>query len=328
MDVGILIPAHFEKPFSAWRNSKQFAERHVQVVQLFTDRGEYGIEIFGGKNFPCEKYVLLDIETSGLNEERDRVISVSADKIIGGKLTECFFSLVAFEGSLPPEIANLTGIRDEMLKGKPDLDTVMNDFETFRGNLPVYADNAPFVRKFLKKYNLEIDDREKKPLSPRFFDALIDGAQNEKSLIALCKTDIKYFRDTYSVCEMKIVRAGEETELASKIAEIAAEPYDAFFILLRIPKYALEKMVRNTKPKGKVCHHCDRYCTDEAQFTRISHGTHTFDFLDAHEIIGRDTVANWSQKPVLFVMENPSAVGKIAVSIFCLIMTLYSTPFF
>ena len=252
MDIGILIPAHFEKPFSAWRNSELFAGRHVQAVQLFNDRGECGIEIFGGINFPCEKYVLLDIETSGLNEERDRVISVSADKIIGGKLTECFFSLVAFEGSLPPEIANLTGIRDEMLKGKPDLDTVMKDLESFRGGLPVYSDCAPFVRKFLKKYDLEIGEREKKPLSPRFFDALINEAQNEKSLIALCKTDVRYFRDTYSVCKMKIARAGEETELASKIAEIAAEPYDAFVILLRIPKYALEKMVRNMKTDGKT----------------------------------------------------------------------------
>ena len=155
-------------------------------------------------------------------------------------------------GNLPPEIANLTGIRDEMLKGKPDLDTVMKDLEAFRGNLPVYADNAPFVQKFLKKYDLEIGEREKKPLSPRLLDAMVDVAQNEKALIALCKTDVKYFRDTYSVCEMKIVRAGEEAELASKIAEIAAEPYDAFLILLRIPKYAFDETIRNIKTDGKT----------------------------------------------------------------------------
>ena len=206
----------------------------------------------GGIGFACAGFVLLDIETSGLNEERDRVISVSADKIADGKLTERFFSFVAFEGNLPPEIVELTGIRNEMLKGKPDLDAVMKDFEAFCGGLPIYADNAPFVRKFLKKYGLEIIEREKEPISPRLFDALIDGAENENSLIALCSTDIKYMRDTYSVCDMKIVRAREETELASKIGEIAAEPYDAFLILLRIPKYALEKMVRNMKIDGKT----------------------------------------------------------------------------
>lgn len=107
----------------------------------------------------CERFVLLDIETSGLNETCDRVIRVSADKIIDGKLTERFFSFVAFPGELPREVIGLTGIRDEMLKSKPDLDAVMERFTQFRGDLPIYADNASFARKFLKKYGLDISER-------------------------------------------------------------------------------------------------------------------------------------------------------------------------
>ena len=107
----------------------------------------------------CERFVLLDIETSGLNEACDRVISVSADKIIDGKLSERFFSFVAFPGELPREVIGLTGIRDEMLKGKPDLTTVMERFSKFRGDLPIYAENAPFVKKFLKKYRLDISEK-------------------------------------------------------------------------------------------------------------------------------------------------------------------------
>ena len=59
----------------------------------------------------------------------------------------------------------------------------------------------------------------------------------------------------------------------------------------------------------KVCHECDTYCNGKAEFTRISHGTHTFDFLDAHGV-GRETVAGWPQVPVLFVMENPNGIDK------------------
>ena len=157
-----------------------------------------GNEAHGILGFTCVNAVLLDIETSGLNENRDRVISVSADKIIDGKLTEHFFSFVAFEGYLPPETVKLTGIRDEMLAGASDLDTVMKAFETFRGDLPVCANNAPFVRKFLKKYDLKIIGRGKKPVSPRFFDALIDGVENENSFIALCEADVRHFREEYS----------------------------------------------------------------------------------------------------------------------------------
>lgn len=109
--------------------------------------------------FSCERFVLLDIETSGLNETCDRVIRVSADKIIDGKLTERFFSFVAFPGELPREVVGLTGIRDETLKGKPDLDIVMGRFTQFRGDLPIYAENAPFVKKFLKKYGLDIFEK-------------------------------------------------------------------------------------------------------------------------------------------------------------------------
>ena len=109
--------------------------------------------------FSCERFVLLDIETSGLNETCDRVIRVSAYKIIDGKLTERFFSFVAFPGELPREVVGLTGIRDETLKGKPDLDIVMERFTQFRGDLPIYADNAPFVKKFLKKYRLDISEK-------------------------------------------------------------------------------------------------------------------------------------------------------------------------
>lgn len=55
----------------------------------------------------------------------------------------------------------------------------------------------------------------------------------------------------------------------------------------------------------EVCHECDTYCNGKAEFARISHGAHTFDFLDAHGV-GHETVAGWSQVPVLFVMENPA----------------------
>lgn len=158
-NINFLIPIHFEKPFSAWRNSKTLGDRHVQVVQLFNDRGSFGINIFGGKNFPCNEFVLIDIETSGLNETHDRVIWVSAKKIIDGVEMDSFCSFVAFDGTLPPEVVKLTHISDELLKGAPDIDTVMEKFSAFCGDLPIYADNAPFVQKFLKKYSLNIHER-------------------------------------------------------------------------------------------------------------------------------------------------------------------------
>lgn len=72
-----------------------------------------------------------------------------------------------------------------------------------------------------------------------------------------------------------------------------------------------EKGTHDNK-KITVCRKCDgcelvQEDGTKCVFTRITHGTHTLDFLDAHGV-DHDTVAAWSQKPVLFVMENPGAV--------------------
>ena len=70
--------------------------------------------------------------------------------------------------------------------------------------------------------------------------------------------------------------------------------------------HRLENGKHKFDAEPKICTLCGG-CEGGAQFTRITHGTHTLDFLDAHGV-DHDTVVAWSQKPVLFVMENPGAV--------------------
>lgn len=45
------------------------------------------------------------------------------------------------------------------------------------------------------------------------------------------------------------------------------------------------------------------------RFTGITHGAHTFDFLDAHGE-PHNSVSTWSKEPVLFVFENPGSVNS------------------
>lgn len=91
-------------------------------------------------------------------------------------------------------------------------------------------------------------------------------------------------------------------------------------------EYNFGKLIRPTRPDGykdwvKCCHDYPEgkcYCTEcesvknlvqegikeRCQFTSITHGSHTLDFLDAHDV-KHDYVNGWSDKPVLFVFENP-----------------------
>ncbi|MCH5162659.1 MAG: hypothetical protein J1G38_04135 [Clostridiales bacterium] len=72
-------------------------------------------------------------------------------------------------------------------------------------------------------------------------------------------------------------------------------------------------------PENEVCYcvDCDgitdRPCgadNPKMRFTSITHGAHTLDFLDAHGV-GYDTASKWSDKPVLFVFENPGAFNSV-----------------
>lgn len=98
------------------------------------------------------KWIVIDLETTGLDPRRDRIIEIGAVKCGEDGVLETFQSLVDPEHSLPPFITELTGITDEMLMGQPLLDEVMPDFLEFAADCIPIAHNASFEAGFLKKH--------------------------------------------------------------------------------------------------------------------------------------------------------------------------------
>ena len=96
-------------------------------------------------------FVAIDIETSGLDAERDFIIKVMATKVKNGEIVDKFLSFVSCPEKLSPDVATLTGIRDADLEHAPSFEAVMTQFERFRENLSLVAYNAPFIEKFLRK---------------------------------------------------------------------------------------------------------------------------------------------------------------------------------
>ena len=66
-------------------------------------------------------YVALDLETTGLNPDRDAIIEVGAVKYRDGEPVENFTTLVNPGRPVPYEVQQLTGIRDADLVGRPRL---------------------------------------------------------------------------------------------------------------------------------------------------------------------------------------------------------------
>lgn len=95
-------------------------------------------------------YVVFDIETSGFNPELHKIIEIAAIKVVDGKTTASYHSLISYRGKLNPEIIELTGINPNDLKDAPDRKTVLSEFFEFVGDYNLVGHNiAQFDNKFL-----------------------------------------------------------------------------------------------------------------------------------------------------------------------------------
>ena len=72
-------------------------------------------------------YISIDLETTGLNPRWDKITEIGAVKVIDGTVTGTFSTLVNPGRKLDPEIAALTGIRDEELKTAPVIGQILPD---------------------------------------------------------------------------------------------------------------------------------------------------------------------------------------------------------
>ena len=97
-------------------------------------------------------YVAFDLETTGLNVEKDYIIEIGALKVIDGKVCERFMEFVKPPIPISPMITNITGITNEMVAGARSTRDIIRDFVEFCGDCVLVGHNIMFDYKFMKKY--------------------------------------------------------------------------------------------------------------------------------------------------------------------------------
>ncbi|MFH1709583.1 MAG: exonuclease domain-containing protein [bacterium] len=95
-------------------------------------------------------YVIVDLETTGLNPAADEIIEIGAIKIEGKEIKDVFNKLVRPEKRVPENIVDLTGITEDMLTNELPVKPVISQFVNFIGNSILVAHNAEFDASFLK----------------------------------------------------------------------------------------------------------------------------------------------------------------------------------
>jgi len=99
-------------------------------------------------------YISLDLETTGLDSERDAIIEIGAVKFRDEEILEEFETLIAPGRPIPPEITAITGISDEDLVGAPRLQTALPDLVRFVEDLPVIGHSVGFDLSFLRRWSV------------------------------------------------------------------------------------------------------------------------------------------------------------------------------
>jgi DNA polymerase-3 subunit alpha (Gram-positive type) len=130
---------------------KQFQELEKDYKFLSRARGE---------TLETLEYVILDIETTGLEPSQHELTEIGALKIKGQELKEVFSSLIRPKNPIPPEITRLTGIDDEMVKDSPNAREVLSKFSDFIDHAILIAHNADFDIPFIKLHLKQSTDKD------------------------------------------------------------------------------------------------------------------------------------------------------------------------
>ena len=137
-------------------------------------------------------FVAFDLETTGFLVGVDQITEIAGVRFENGQPTSVYTTLINPGRSIPEKVTEVTGITDEMVKDKPTIDHVLDDFANFCGQDLLVAHNARFDFDFLTS---DIKKFETKSPSGFVFDScsmsrrLFPGLLNYK-----LSTIVKYLK--------------------------------------------------------------------------------------------------------------------------------------
>ncbi len=98
-----------------------------------------------------ETYACIDLETTGLDPKRDRIIEIGVVRVEQNRIAQEWTTLVNPGRVLEERITELTGIRDEELASAPDISEALPVLIEMTEGLPLLGHSVLFDYSFVKK---------------------------------------------------------------------------------------------------------------------------------------------------------------------------------
>ena len=166
-----------------------------------------------------EEYIVVDLETTGLNAANDRIIEIGARKIKKNREPELFQILIHPGIPISQRIVELVGITDEMVKNAPKIENVIGDFVEYTEDLPLIGHNLSFDYGFLKTaavrngLSFEKNGLDTLKLARKYLAGL-----ESKKLDALCE----YFQ----IVQTQYHRAGDDARVTELVYQCLCETFE------------------------------------------------------------------------------------------------------
>ena len=104
--------------------------------------------------------VVLDVETTGLDHLREKIIEFAAVKLVNGEITEQYETLINPEQEIRYSSFQIHGISQEMVADAPTIDVVMPKILEFIGDYPIVGHNVIFDYNFLNRASRTLYDKK------------------------------------------------------------------------------------------------------------------------------------------------------------------------
>lgn len=166
------------------------------------------------------RYVVVDLEMTGLSAKSDKIIEIGAVRVVEGKVEDTYGILVDPKMPIPERTTAITGITNEMVKGACDMDEAVGRLLDFLGEDVMVGHNINFDYSFLKQWAVN----HKRPLECIGVDTLklartILPGEQPKKLENLCE----YFGITRENAHRALDDALETYQVYEKLCDLFEE---------------------------------------------------------------------------------------------------------
>ncbi len=182
-------------------------------------------------------YIALDLETTGLNPKKDRIIEIGAAKIIDGKIVDKFDTLVNAEIKLEPTVTKITGITQEMMEDGMDSKQAVKELVEFCEEYTLLGHNIQFDFSFVKRnavnmgFSFEKMGIDTLKLARRFLPEL-----EKRSLEYLCEYyKIDHINAHRAYCDALATKELYDI-LTDSFYNVDAKAFDSYKLIYQVKK--------------------------------------------------------------------------------------------